>query len=192
MTLAADEASADSRSQDHSRDLLAEDADMFECEVSEDASATQTVPNGANDLREVLEKKAGHPYSSSVFGKFAESMGYEWCEVHQRYENKDGYRIVRTEAAAPFTWVLYDSTDTAVWSFWDTPQCLEDEGVVVPADLFALIGSKEGKFSLVTVDKERGPLEIKHSELREMIFNKQILVEPVSYCLKPGDSFRLK
>lgn len=131
---------------------------------------------------EVTIRKRRKQQMFELFKTFAESCGYRWDDVRQRFVHPDGSWMERCES--PFQWRRFDSAGNLVTRYWVSPQCLARGGVEIAAELWELFRRSPAECSMILVNGEARPRELPGPDLLQMVEDKVITLYPAKYRIR--------
>lgn len=113
---------------------------------------------------------------------YAFQRGYIYDSTTRHYKHPDGFWIQPAES--PFSWELYEPGGTLVRKYWVVKQILDNVGVELPADLWALIKLDPLKTGMILIGNDNLPAEYPGTELITDEHNGELILHPAKYRLQ--------
>ena len=121
------------------------------------------------------------PPKPSLIERFAAMKGYT-KEDDNRFKHKDGSWIVRAVGESfPWEWRMANGD---LWHLWLKDCCLDRETLQLESEVWELCKNSPEDHSLILIDPDGRPLEIRGRRLLEMYENDELKLYPGSYRLK--------
>jgi hypothetical protein len=157
--------------------------DETESEVQHEETEEGNERESEDTEFDVTIRKRRRQQLFELFRAFAESCGYSWDGVRQRFVHSDGSWIERCES--PFQWRRFDSLGNLVTGYWVSQQSL-GRGVEIAAELWELFRRRPVECSMILTDGEGQPRELRGPDLLKKVESKEITLYPAKYRIRDG------
>jgi len=121
------------------------------------------------------------PARPSIIARFALAQGYK-VDGADRFFHSDGRWISRA-IGARFPWECRSANGEVVRHYYPKDHCLEHESLQMEADLWGLLDQRPEIYSLILVDPDGEPVEMRGTRLRALCEGGEITIHPATYRL---------
>ena len=100
-----------------------------------------------------------------------------------KFDHTDGMSLERTSGNA-FPWELKSAQGDILQYYWPKEHCIQQEPLQLDADIWELCQQFPGLYSLVLVDVNGAPSQIRGSQLVKMRKQDRLVLYPATYKLE--------
>jgi hypothetical protein len=113
---------------------------------------------------------------------YARAMGYERVGESDRFQHSDGSWLQRSDGG-PFQFERFSSEGQLVQSYWMKDHCLLKNPLNLDAAVWSLCQSNPVKYTLILADPDNHPMELKGTQLMDLVKSGRITLYPAEYRL---------
>jgi len=136
-------------------ELPFDQSDTTENEANEQTQGTELEPiaeleqeESNGEVEEVTKlRRRRHDRIFTVFRSYAEALGFEWNELHERFEHADGSVIYRSDSI--FHWERFNSNGLMTLRYWVTPDTLDNLSFDCPVEIWQALNDYPDSTSII-------------------------------------------
>jgi hypothetical protein len=136
-------------------ELPFDQSDTTENEANEQTQGTELEPiaeleqeESNGEVEEVTRlRRRRHDRIFTVFRSYAEALGFEWNELHERFEHADGSVIYRSDSI--FHWERFNSNGLMTLRYWVTPDTLDNLSFDCPVEIWQALNDYPDSTSII-------------------------------------------
>ena len=149
-------------------------------EVRPEEAAPQTDEDNGDDEPPVPRpQRPARPPRQSLIERFAQALGFA-VNGTGKFDHTDGMSLERTSGNA-FPWELKSAQGDILQYYWPKEHCIQQESLQLDADIWELCQQFPGLYSLVLVDVNGAPSQIRGSQLVKMRKQDRLILYPATY-----------
>ena len=120
-------------------------------------------------------------FGPSLMERFSRLIGFTKATDAGFFDAEEG-RIVKTQGEL-FPWARYSPNGEIERFYWDKEHCLQQEALLLGADVWILCEQSPNLYSLILTDSQGTPIEIRGYDLVSMRNQEQLKLHAASYRL---------
>ncbi len=152
-------------------------------EVRPEEGAPQTDEDNGDDEPPVPRpRRPAMPPRQSLIERFAKALGFA-VNGTDKFDHPDGMSLERTSGNA-FPWELKVAQGDILQYYWPKEHCIQQEPLQLDADIWELCQQFPGLYSLILVDVNGAPSQIRGSQLVKMRKQDRLVLYPATYKLE--------
>ena len=152
-------------------------------EVRPEETAPQTDEDNGDDEPPVPRpQRPARPPRQSLIERFAQALGFA-VNGTGKFAHTDGMSLERTSEKA-FPWELKSAQGDILQYYWPKEHCIQQEPLQLDADIWELCQQVPELYSLVLVDVNGAPSQIRGSQLVKMRKQDRLVLYPATYKLE--------